>query len=262
MKKLFFILSILFIFPLLILIVYSFSYNWTYPNILPQSFTLRGVAGVMSLESLNIISQSILTGVLTTLFTLTLCIPASKALSRNNIKGKGIFLMLFTSPLILPLASITMGIHLLFIKLNLTNTLIGVVLINSIPCIPYAIRLITNVMTLIGEGYELVAKNLGASPYKAFFNVTFPILLPGIASSFAFVFIISFSQYFTTFLIGGGKITTLPIIMIPYIQSGDRTLSSAYSLIFILSAFVVLLIFEKLLNRYYKKRDFYIQFNI
>lgn len=264
MKKLSILLIAVICFPLLLLFIYSFSYHFPFPNILPESFTLRGFNGIFKLDSLIIISDSIKVAVLSTLFTLSICIPASKALSDKDlkIKGKNVFLVLFTSPLILPLASITMGIHLLFIKLNLTNTLLGVVLINSIPCIPYGVRLITNIMNIVGTDYEKVARNLGASPISAFFKATFPSLVPGITSASFLIFIISFSGYLPTLLIGGGKIITLPVVMIPYIQNGDRTLSSIYSLVFILSSFLVLLILEKLLNVYYKKRGFVIQFNI
>lgn len=261
MKKQRLFLSIVFLFPLIILLIYAFSYNWEYPNLLPKSLTTRGFDAATSKESFNITFQSIFIGILVTLFTLLITLPASRALSSGDFKGKGAFVLLFTSPLILPLASITMGIHLLFIKLHLTNTLIGVILINSIPCIPYAVRLITNVMTLVGTDYEKVARNLGASQFQAFFSITFPVLMPGIISSFTFLFIISFSQYFTTFLIGGGKINTLPLVMIPYIQNGDRTLSSAYSLLFIFSSLLVLVLFEKLLEKYYKKKSINIQFN-
>lgn len=264
MRKITVLLLTLILFPLIILLIYSFSNSWPYPNLFPSNITTHGLNNVFTNDSLNIIFQSIGISLLSTLFTLLLCIPASRALSNTEykLKDKSIFIIFFTSPLILPLASITMGVHLLFIKLNLVNTILGVTLINSIPCIPYAIRLITNIMTIVGTNYEKVAKNLGASSISAFFKVTLPNLIPGIMSAFSFVFVISFSQYFTTLLIGGGKIITLPVVMIPFIQNGNRTLSSLYSLIFILSAFLVLLIFENLLNRYYKKRGFVIQFNI
>lgn len=254
MKKLSLILFIVFASPLLILLVYSFSFNWEYPNILPESFTTRGLLAAFSKDSIILTLKSILIGLFTTIFTLLICIPAAKSLTYKNLKGKQFFMLLFTSPLILPLTSITMGIHLLFIKLHLTNTVLGVILINSIPCIPYAIRLILDVLLLVGDDYEVVAKNLGASPFNAFFKVTFPIITPGIISCFTFVYIIAFNQYFTTFLIGGGKIVTLPIVMIPYIQNGDRVLSSAYSLLYILSSFIILLLLEKVLEKYYKTK--------
>ncbi|HCQ89184.1 MAG TPA: ABC transporter permease, partial [Clostridium sp.] len=67
----------------------------------------------------------------------------------------------------------------------------------------------------------------------------------------------AFSQYFTTFLIGGGLIKTLPMVLIPYIQSGDRTLASVYSILFIASSLLVLIVLEKIVSIHYKK-SFYL----
>ncbi len=58
-------------------------------------------------------------------------------------------------------------------------------------------------------------------------------------------FVISFSQYFLTFLIGGGHVITYPIVMFPFIQSGDRTIASSFSLIFIVTSLIYLLIINK-----------------
>ena len=63
-------------------------------------------------------------------------IPAAKALSLYNFKGKKFFELLVLSPAIIPTISIAMGVHIFFIKLKLANTYLGVVIINILPCIP------------------------------------------------------------------------------------------------------------------------------
>ena len=57
-------------------------------------------------------------------------------------------------------------------------------------------------------------------------------------------FIISYSQYFTTLLVGGGRVRTLALVLVPYIQSGDRSLSAVYAAVFVLSAVLVFALFE------------------
>ena len=66
-------------------------------------------------------------------------------------------------------------------------------------------------------------------------------------------FIISFSQYFLTLIIGGGNVITYPLVMFPYIQSGDRTLSSLYSIVFIIISLIRVVLIEKSLESYYLK---------
>ena len=61
-------------------------------------------------------------------------------------------------------------------------------------------------------------------------------------------FILSYSQYFTTLMVGGGRVKTIALVLIPYIQSGDRALSAMYSLAFVGSALVVFFIFEAMIH--------------
>ena len=163
------------------------------------------------------------------------------------------------APIIVPTVSVAMGIHVVFMKLGLANTFMGVVLVHLIPCIPYSIRILTNVFEIIGDSMEMQARVLGASPLQTFVRITLPLIAPGLLSAASLVFIVSFSQYFLTFLIGGGRIVTLSMLMFPYIQSGDRMMASAYSVIFILTTLVVLLVIEKVVKSYYKGQNhFYI----
>jgi len=98
---------------------------------------------------------------------------------------------------------------------------------------------------------------LGASPIQNFIYVTLPIISPGILSAASLVFTVSFSQYFLTFLIGGGRIITYPMVMFPFIQSGDRMLASVYSIVFILASLICLRSMDRLLKKYYKRGDYF-----
>ena len=65
------------------------------------------------------------------------------------------------------------------------------------------------------------------------------------------IYLISFSQYFLTMLIGGGRIVTYPMIMFPYIQSGDRNIAALYSMVFLIVSIMVLILIEKRIKIYY-----------
>ena len=105
----------------------------------------------------------------------------------------------------------------------------------------------TDVTAALGDKFEEQAATLGAGPFRAFFEVTLPNLIPGIMSSFSMGFIISYSQYFTTLIIGGGRINTISLVLVPYIQGGDRSLASVYAMAFTLSALGVFAMLELLI---------------
>ena len=62
-------------------------------------------------------------------------------------------------------------------------------------------------------------------------------------------YILSFSQYFLTLLVGSGKVKTLALVMFPYLSSGDRTIASAYGVVFLAATLVVFFLFELLLHK-------------
>ena len=68
-------------------------------------------------------------------------------------------------------------------------------------------------------------------------------------------FILSYSQYFTTLLIGGGKVKTLALVLVPYIQSGDRALASVYSIVYVGSALLIFFILEYLMHLSRKRSE-------
>lgn len=242
------------LFPITVLLLWSISGKWNWPSILPQSFNLRAYQYILGngQNLLRVILLSIGLSLSVTFITVLLSIPAAKALGVYKFKGKRLIEILILTPLIIPSITIVTGIHVFFIRLGLADTLLGVIIIHIFPCLPYGVRMLKNVYEAIGNSYEIQARVLGASKLKTFLNVTLPILMPAILSASSLIFVVSFSQYLLTLIIGGGKIITLAVVMFPFIQEGDHTMAGALSMVFISVSFVFLLIFEKMIKHYYK----------
>lgn len=241
--------------PILILIIWAFASSWIYPELLPNTYSLRALEYIINIQHVKILLDSLIISFIVVTITIILSIPAAKALALYEFRGKNIFEMIILSPIIIPTISIAMGIHITFIKLGLANNIVGVIIINLLPCIPYGVRMISDVYKLLGNKFEQQASVLGANKFNSFIYITLPLLMPGIIGASSMCFIISFSQYFLTLIIGGGIITTYPMIMFPYIQSGDRTLSAIYSIVFLIVSLIVLIIIEYSVNRYYKQSN-------
>ncbi len=100
-----------------------------------------------------------------------------------------------------------------------------------------------------GTRLEDAARTLGAGRLRTLFHVTLPAIAPGLVSSMSMGYILSFSQYFLTLLIGGGQVKTFALVLFPYLAGGDRTVAGAYGLAFILITLVVFALFELLLRK-------------
>jgi putative spermidine/putrescine transport system permease protein len=168
-------------------------------------------------------------------------LPASRAIALHEFPGKAVIEWVLMVPIIVPGLVSTLGIHQVFIRLGLTDSYIGVSLVHLIPCIPYFVLVMTSVFANYGT--------LGANPWQVFWNVTFPGILPGMTVALMFTFLISWGQYVTTLLIGGGKIITLPMVLFPFISGVNYSNASAISLIFVAPAILVLVLTSRQLGK-------------
>ncbi|MEG0775668.1 ABC transporter permease subunit [Clostridium sp.] len=239
--------------PLILLLILTISASWPYPQLLPKTLSLKYITYVFSgnSDTLKAIMTSVIIAILCMILTIAIAIPTAKALALYRFKGKEFIKILVLLPLVVPSITVTTGIQIAMIKLGLTGTMLGVTLIHTVFTLPYAIRLLINVFEIVGDKYENQASTLGANSFQIFKSITIPIIMPGILSAAVMSFTISLSQYITTFLIGGGKIVTIPMLFIPYIQSGQAQVASVYSLLFIFAALISLILMEKTVKKYY-----------
>jgi putative spermidine/putrescine transport system permease protein len=227
--------------------------SWRYPSLVPQAVSpdYFRYAFFNNIQTLKAIITSVLLAVFVTALTLIVAIPAAKSLALYKFRGKALVKLLALLPLVVPAISVTTGIQISMIRLRLTGGFLGVTLIQSVFTLPYAMRIMLDVFGIVGNKYEEQAASLGANAALAFFRVTLPVIMPGILSAAAISFTVSISQYITTFLIGGGRIITVSILLIPYIQSGQVQIMSVYSVMLVASSLLCLFFIERLVRRFY-----------
>lgn len=247
------------ILPLAVIIIWSITKKWPWPLIFPKEFGLRGWKYFLDPKSRSVktLLYSIWLSTVVTFITVIISIPAGKALGIYKFKGKKYIEMFILAPILVPTVAIAMGLHISFLRAGLANTFWGVVLVHIIPCIPYSVTILKNVFEIIGDSMEMQARVLGANSFQTFTKVTLPLIAPGIISAGGMTFIVSFSQYFLTLLIGGGRVVTFSMLMLPFIKSGDRMMGSVYSIVFVFTNMICLLVMEKGLKAFYKSRKFF-----
>ena len=72
-------------------------------------------------------------------------------------------------------------------------------------------------------------------------NPGFAAPLPGIIVGGMFAFLVSWSQYILTLLIGGGRVVTLPLLLFNFATSGRNDITGAIGMIYILPGVLILL---------------------
>lgn len=238
------------ILPLLPLAVWSVSYRWYFPDVLPSSLSLRAWKYIFSEASKA--PQAVIQGgqisLGATLLSLIIGIPAGRALGLHKFRGKRLIEFLILAPTIIPPLSVAMGIHVAFIRYGLAAKTLGVMLVHLIPTTPYVVMVMASVFANYDPEYEGQARTLGAGPLRAFVHVTFPAIFPGIMVGGMFAFIISWGQYILTLLIGGGRVITLPLLLFSFAYSGDNAMTAALCVLFVAPAILILIFTSKYLT--------------
>lgn len=246
----------LFILPFLPAILASFGGIWRYPTVVPDEWSLRAWKAIFSSTSgtIDAIWMSVGIAVSVTVINLSVGIPAAYALVRAPIRGKRLFEWMLLLPLFIPALASVMGIHLTFLRLGLTETVLGVILVHLAPSMPYVIRAAIVSLETLSEETEDAARMLGASGWPRFIHVVLPHILPGISAGAALSLLISLSQYSVTLLIGAGQVVTLPILLFPFLNGGDPAIAAAYTLVFSFLAILILLLMDSIIRQFYGRR--------
>jgi putative spermidine/putrescine transport system permease protein len=140
-------------------------------------------------------------------------VPAAYALARRQFRGKRLVLALFLLPLLVP--PITYGIPLATVmyKAHLGGTLLGVILANLVPALPFVILVMTPFIEQIDPNLESAARVFGARTWQLFVYVLTPLLAPGILAAALLVLVRTIAMFELTFLTAGPDSQTLVVAL-------------------------------------------------
>ncbi|MEO9137765.1 MAG: ABC transporter permease subunit [Jatrophihabitans sp.] len=235
--------------PLVPLLVWALSGQWRYPALVPQQGSLRGIRllGAPATDAVQGVLTSTSIGVAVTVLACAIGLPAGRAIGAYRFRGRRVVQFLLLAPVIVPSIAVALGIQVFFVRYGLSDTPAGVVLVQLIPTVPYAATLLAGAFANLDLDYERQARALGAGPVRVFVSVTLPLLRPALTVTALFTFLISWSEYILTLLIGGGEVKTLPLLLFAAIGSSDRTAAAALGLLVIAPPLVLVLAASRLL---------------
>lgn len=242
---------ILVLIPIAIVATWSVSAAWPWPSLAPASLTARGFETVLADSATGLGSLWLSIGIAIACAAFTTCVATlgARAICLHTWRCRRLFEFATMLPFLIPGTVFAMGVQVAFIRLGLARSVGGVILAHSIVALPYAMSIMCDVTRAAGRRMEEASLTCGAGRLSTLVHTTLPGLAPGIASSLLMCYILSFSQYFLTLLIGGGKVRTFALVLFPYLGGGDRTIAGAYGIVFIAVTLTVFLVFELLIHK-------------
>ncbi|MEW6402308.1 MAG: ABC transporter permease [Chloroflexota bacterium] len=246
-----FVLYLVLIAPLLLFAAYAFSTRWFFPQPFPAEWTtITFQRAINDSRTFSGITQGLLIAFLVSGFSLLLGFPAARVLGLRKFHGRQLVWLFFFLPTVIPPLAIGMGLNILFLRIGLAGTIAGVVLAHIVPTLPYTIFTLSSAFARFDENYEFQALVLGASPWQTFRKVTLRMMAPSLVVAALLAFLISWSQYLLTLLIGGGQVITLPVLLFSAASGGNPSTIAALSLLFIAPPMLVIAITARQLNQH------------
>ncbi len=205
------ILALVFLFvPLILMVLFSFhkTGGLSFPF---TGFSLRWYREVFASESFrSALQNSAIVASCVAAVTLVLGTAAAYGLTKMPGKLRVPMAFLFFLPITLP--GLFLGISMLvyFVRIDLTLSLITVVIAHFVYVIPYYLLIAGAALDRLDPALEESAADLGASPWVVFRRVTLPQVWPILVGATVLAFALSFDEFIITFFVIGSN-STLPM---------------------------------------------------
>jgi multiple sugar transport system permease protein len=158
--------------------------------------------------------NSLGTALLTIAFTLALTVPAAYALARFEIPGKEVIFVVLLLALIVPYQALLTPMFLLFARVGLTNTLVGLAILHTAIQLPFSLYVLRNSLAAVPRELEEAAIMDGASSWQVLLRILVPSTVPAIVTVALFAFIMSWNEFLGALvLMSRGSSFTLPLIL-------------------------------------------------
>jgi multiple sugar transport system permease protein len=160
------------------------------------------------------LANSLGTALLAILLTLLLTIPAAYALARFPVPGKEILFVILLLALIIPYQALLTPMFLMFARIGLTNSLLGLAVLHTAIQLPFSLYVLRNSFGAVPRELEEAAVVDGASSWQSLRWVFVPSTTPAIVTVALFAFVMSWNEFLGALvMMSRGSSFTLPLIL-------------------------------------------------
>lgn len=142
--------------------------------------------------------NSLIVGVTSFFFSVLIATPAGYAISRYFFRGRDAYRLGILTVRAVPVVVLAVPLAVQFIQLGLFDRTISVAFMHTALALPTAILVISSVFASVPYEIEEAAMLFGATRLQSFWHVLIPLVLPGIAASAIFSFVMSWNEVFAS----------------------------------------------------------------
>ena len=208
---LYLLIGLLFIY-LPVLVVIAFSFNQQPKGLMWTGFTTEWYPKLFeNAQIMNAFSNSLQVACWSCALAAVIGTLSAVALTRAKLRSAAVFETIASLPIMVPEIVLGLAFMTTFALVGIPPSKLTLVLAHSTFCIPYVMINVRSRLAGLDPGYEEAARDLGASPLRAFMTVIVPLILPAIVSGVLLAFAMSLDDVVISFYVSGIDSVTFPV---------------------------------------------------
>ena len=228
--------------PIAVVIVFSFN-----ESKFPVRFTGFSLKWYQELFSdsamIEALGNSLFLGVVSCFVSAMIGTLGAVGLSRIHWKTKGILEYISILPLMIPEIILGMVLMAFFYMMNLPFGMLTLLIGHTVFCVPYILMEVKARLAGMDPSLEEAARDLGAGPFRAFWDIILPLIMPAVMSGSLLAFAMSMDDVVISIFINGPRLSTLPIKVYTQIKTGVTPEVNALCTIMLAVTLLILLIY-------------------
>ena len=240
--------------PISVIVVNSFNATTSKPYLSWKGFTFDWYMKLWDNTSLlSSFGNTMIIAVVSTIFATIIGTLGAVGMYKYKFKGKGIINGLLYIPVVIP--EIVLGISLLtiFANVNIPRGMLTLILSHVTFCVPFVIFNVRARLDGYDNSIEEASMDLGANRIVTFFQITLPVLAPGITGGALLAFTLSIDDVIISYFVNG-QTKTYPLKVMESIKSGVSPDVNALSTIILVGTILLVVLTQSsLLTRKGKK---------
>ena len=237
--------------PILVIVVNSFNATTSKPYLTWKGFTFDWYVRLFDNGALlSSFGNTIIIAVVSTLLATMIGTLGAFGMYKYKFKGKGVIDGLLYIPVVIP--EIVLGISLLslFTNVNIPRGMLTLILAHVTFSVPFVIFNVRARLSGYDNSIEEASMDLGANRVITFFEITLPVLAPGIAGGALLAFTLSIDDVIISYFVNG-QTKTYPLKVMESIKSGVAPDVNALSTLILLVTIVLVVLTQ---SDFFKKK--------
>lgn len=231
-------------------VVVVFSFNESKLPVKLTGFSLKWYEQLFSDSAMmEALGNSLILAVLSCLLAAVIGTLGAVGLFRIHLKSKGALEYISILPLMIPEIILGMVLMAFFYMLGLPFGMLTLLIGHTIFCVPYILMEVKARLVGMDPALEEAARDLGATPFRAFWDITLPLIMPAVVSGSLLAFAMSMDDVVISIFVNGPRISTLPIKVYTQLKTGVTPEINALCTIMFAVTLIVMAIYAVITGR-------------